>query len=58
MTRLQRLFLGNTGVTDAGLHHLTGFSRLIYLDLSNNPKVTDAGVKKLNAALPRCTVYR
>ena len=49
------LYLNNTQVTDAGLVHLKGLSKLQYLDLSNT-QVTDEGVKKLQQALPNCII--
>ena len=49
--------LNNTKVTDAGLVHLKGLSKLQTLFLQGT-KVTDAGVKKLQAALPKCRISR
>ena len=49
--------LGNTQVTDAGLVHLRGLTRVKSLNL-HNTQVTDEGVKKLQQALPNCRVYR
>lgn len=45
-----------TQVTDAGLDNLSGLTQLRELDL-NFTKVTDAGVKKLRQALPKCEIY-
>jgi hypothetical protein len=45
----------NTKVTDAGLEHLKRFDYLIELWLQNTT-VTDAGVKKLQQALPHCHI--
>ena len=44
-------------VADAGLVHLEGLTHLQYLNV-NRTKVTDAGVKKLQAALPHCKIIR
>jgi hypothetical protein len=49
------LNLDRTGVTNAGLAHLKGMKELDELVLTNT-KVTDAGVAKLQAALPKCTI--
>jgi eukaryotic-like serine/threonine-protein kinase len=46
---------GTTRVTDAGLEHLKGLKGLVGLDLRDT-KVTKAGVQKLAAALPGCTI--
>ena len=51
------VYLTATKVTDAGLVHLKGLSKLQMLSLSYT-KVTDAGVKKLQAALPKCKISR
>ncbi len=47
--------LHNTQVTDAGLVHLKGLTRLQTLNLYRS-QVTDAGVKELRAALPNCRI--
>jgi hypothetical protein len=72
LTQLKTLELGNQ-ITDAGLERLTGLHQLreLYLVSSMlrgcpdyvtrdyvNPHVTDDGVKKLQQALPNCTVIR
>jgi len=49
------LSLRNTQVSDAGLELLAGWTNLESADLAT-PKVTEAGVKKLAAALPRCKI--
>ena len=44
-----------TKVTDAGLVHLKGLTKLQRLYLTDT-KVTDAGVKKLQTELPKCRI--
>jgi hypothetical protein len=44
-------------VTDAGLKELAGLKSLQSLDLSRT-KVTDAGLKELQKALPDCEIVR
>ena len=44
-------------MTDAGLEHLKGLTKLQSLDLRNT-QVTDAGVKGLQKALPKCKIDR
>ncbi len=51
------LRLSYTKITDAGLVHLKGLTNLKTLWLFST-KVTDAGVKKLQAALPKCKISR
>ena len=55
LTNLETLYLNDTQVTDAGLVHLKGLTKLEWLDLRNT-EVTDKGVKKLQEALPNCTI--
>lgn len=55
LTRLEFLSLFSTRVTDQGLELPVGRSSLRKLYL-NGTKVTEAGVKKLAAALPRCRI--
>jgi hypothetical protein len=54
---LQELYLDDTHVTDAGLEHLTGLTRLKTLTLRKT-HVADAGVAKLKKALPALTIIR
>ena len=56
LIHLSSLRLGATKVTDAGLVHLKGLHALELLDL--NAAVTDAGVRGLEEALPKCKVRR
>jgi hypothetical protein len=59
LTRLRDLIsltLQSTSVTDAGLRHLEGMRGLVCLDLRACPKVTDAGVARLQKALPKCEI--
>ena len=59
LTKLKWLFLPNTWITDAGLVHLKGLSSLKKLILNDSfAKVTDAGVKQLQQALPNCKIKR
>ena len=44
-----------TRVTDAGLVHLKGLTRLQVLDVSST-QVTDGGVQKLQQSLPNCGI--
>jgi hypothetical protein len=54
---LQCLDLEDTKVTDAGLEHLNGLTKLQVLNLRKT-KVTDAAVKKLQQKLPNCKIAR
>lgn len=56
LTKLEVLWLTNAQITDAGLVHLQGLTKLEELDL-NRAHVTDEGVKKLQRALPGCSIY-
>lgn len=47
----------NSGATDMGLAHLQGFTQLQTLNLRGT-RVTDAGVKKLDKALPNVKIER
>ena len=51
------VILSGPKVTDAGLVHLKGMTNLRVLDLAYT-KVTDAGVKDLQAALPKCRINK
>jgi hypothetical protein len=53
--QLESLSLNGTQVTDAGLEHLAKLTRLKELWL-HNTKITDDGYKRLQAALPHCTI--
>ena len=50
-----RVILRGSKVTDAGLVHLKGLTKLGTLNLTDT-KVTAAGVKDLQAALPNCKI--
>ena len=54
---LQRVHADGGQVTDAGLVHLKGLSRLESLAIGDTA-VTDAGVVELQQALPNVAVYR
>lgn len=53
--QLQRLYLGATRVTDAGMKHLVGLKNLEYLSL-HGTDVTPACMNQLRAKLPNCQV--
>ncbi|MCP4815973.1 MAG: hypothetical protein GY888_25940 [Planctomycetaceae bacterium] len=55
LTELFFLVLADTQVTDAGLVHLEGLKNLRFLFLLDT-KVTKAGVRRLQKALPNCTI--
>lgn len=55
LTNLQELDLVNTQVTDEGLFHLEGLTNLQELDLYGT-QVTEEGLKRLQRAIPRCSV--
>jgi hypothetical protein len=55
---LRFLDLESTEVTDAGLRHLETLSRLEHLDVSMCPNITNAGVARLQKALPKCKILR
>ena len=56
MTRLQVLALMGCGqITDAGLEHLAGLKQLRKLSFANS-QITDDGVRKLQATLPKCEI--
>ncbi len=47
--------LSRTEITDAGLVHLKGLTKLEFLGLSYT-QVTEEGVKKLQQTLPKCVI--
>jgi hypothetical protein len=49
--------LSDTAISDAGLEHLRGLTQLTALRIRRT-KTTDAGEKKLQKALPNCTIQR
>ena len=51
------LHLDSTQVSDAGLVHLRGRTRLRVLSLDST-QLTDVGVNELQKALPNLTIYR
>ena len=55
---LWALSIGDAGVTDKGLHHLERLEKLMHLDLRTCPNLTDAGVARLQKALPKCQIRR
>jgi hypothetical protein len=54
--KLEWLELGGTQITDAGLTKLTELTKLRKLGLSCCTKVTQAGVQRLQKALPNCEI--
>jgi len=52
---LQWIDLFDTQITDTGLMYVEGLKNLEYIDLGNT-EVTDEGVKRLQEALPSCTI--
>lgn len=52
---LQTLSLRDTPITDAGVEHLTSLKKLRALSIGNS-LITQAGVAKLQQALPNCAV--
>ncbi len=50
------LNLEGTQITDAGLEHLTGLTKLETLWLDDT-QVTDTGVAELKKVLPKCSIY-
>jgi hypothetical protein len=57
LTNLDKLDLGHTDVSDAGLEHLHDLTNLKELDLTGT-KVTAEGVAALQKALPKCKIER
>jgi uncharacterized protein (DUF952 family) len=53
--KLHTIHLDRTSVTDATLAQCASFSNLVDLQLTKT-QVTEAGVKKLSAALPKCRI--
>ncbi|MCH2587719.1 MAG: hypothetical protein MK004_04515 [Planctomycetales bacterium] len=48
----------STKITDAGLVHLKGLTKLQTLNLFACDKITDAGIAELKKALPKCSVNK
>ena len=57
LKKLERLYLRDTQITDAGLKEVAKLNQLSYLDLQACLKITDAGLAKLQKALPKCTIH-
>jgi len=53
---LSELRLTSNPITDAALVHLKAMHTLRLLNLTNSKNITEAGVKALAAALPRCRI--
>jgi hypothetical protein len=58
LTRLGNLHLHGTPITDAGLEHLEAIASLRYLGLGENRAVTEAGMERLQHALPELRVSK
>jgi hypothetical protein len=57
LTKLQRLFLDDTQVTDAGMAHLRELKELQRLDLFG-AAVSNAAVESLQRSVPGVKVFR
>lgn len=57
LTNLEKLHLGETRVSDAGLGNLRGLAGLRWLCVKNS-QVTDEGVNSLRQSLPKCKIER
>ncbi len=55
LSNLEELNVGDSGLTDAAVEPLSGFTKLKKLVVKNT-KVTAAGVAKLQQALPKCKI--
>ena len=58
LVSLEALDLEWAVITDAGLCHLAGLSRLRWLDLSFCRGFSEAGLQALRSALPACSIER
>jgi hypothetical protein len=58
LTHLGNLHLHGTPITDDGLQRLEAIASLRYLELGENRGVTDAGVERLQRALPELRVSK
>jgi hypothetical protein len=58
LSKLKQLHLDRTAISDDGLRHLEKLGELKILGLTNCPNVTDAGVARLQKALPNCKIQR
>ncbi len=56
LTALEELDLSYSQVPDAGLAHLAGLTALETLYLPYSQEITDAGVAKIQKALPNCSI--
>ncbi len=55
---LEVLCLDGTAISDAGLWQLHVMQKLEFLHIRNCPNLTDAGVARLDKALPNCLIIR
>ena len=54
---IKRLYVpGCKRLSDKGLESIAKMSSLTYLDILNNPQLTESAVRKLQAALPNCKI--
>jgi hypothetical protein len=56
LSQLHVLRLDGTSITDAGLESLSKMQSLKLLNVSNCKRLTEAGVRKLQKALPACKI--
>ena len=56
LPELRVLLMSYTGISDEGLTHLRTLKRLETLDIRKT-RVTAAGVKQLQEAIPDCTIH-
>jgi Leucine-rich repeat (LRR) protein len=59
LTKLERLDISDTQITDVGLRKLASLKGLKYLHLKNYVKksrLTDTGIAELQKALPNCQI--
>ena len=55
-SKLERLWLDDTDIGDAGVDDLVGFTRLKELHVGNT-NISEEGFQKLQQSLPRCRLF-